>query len=101
MSRLQDLLGLVRGIQSVAQEGIKVQGAQLKVIWDNSSIRTGAQEVTKRVKKSANSSAENPTEVAKMVSETADKFATVVKGMQEYVVHTQSAFIVGGNKGQC
>lgn len=98
MSRAQDLLGVLRGIQSVAQEGLNTQRTSWKVIWNNSSVRTAINEVANK-NSAKRTEIKDVKQIVNIVADSADRLNAVVTGVREFaknapVLQTQSV-----NKG--
>lgn len=95
MSRAQDILGVLRGIQTVAQEGLKTQRAGWNVIWNNSSVRTAINQASNKtsVKRTE---IKDVNQIVSIVTDSADRINAVVTGVREFaknapVLQTQSA----------
>lgn len=84
MSRAQDLLGLLRGIQLVAQETLKTQKGELKVIWANSSVRTALEGVQVGVK---HAKTPNAGDMFKSVVDGAERVNAVFTGVKYYATN--------------
>lgn len=91
MSRVQDFLGLLRGIQLVAQESLKTQTSELKVIWSNSSVRIaveGAKKETETLLKNAKTKSAD--DVFKSVVEGAERVNTVLTGIKYFTTNSST-----------
>lgn len=88
MSRAQDLLGLLRGIQLVAQETLKTQKSELKVIWSNSSVRTALEGVQKKTEVGLkNTKTASAGDVFKSVVDGAERVNAVLTGVKYYATN--------------
>lgn len=77
MSRSGDFLGIIRGLQLVAEAAAKLQSSELTHIWKNSNYRVLIQDCI-------NQNRTNSNNVTNIVFETADRVATVCHGFKEY-----------------
>lgn len=108
MSRSQDILGLIRGIQLVANASVRTQEAYLKHLWSHSSVREA-------VEKSANQTSEcgkkiitNPGQelqnVGNILKETLERSSVVIEGIRQYTASGRSSHpmsdieVLNGNK---
>lgn len=84
--KLQDLAGVLRGVQNVLQAGAKLQENELKIIWLNSSIRSAARELNLRQKpwQGQQSSKSVAPDLASALTETSERISTVLVGLREY-----------------
>lgn len=95
MSRAQDIIGVLKGIQSVAQEGLKTQRASWNVIWNNSSVRTAINQATNKTQsRVTQTELKDVNNIVKVVSDSADRINAVVKGVAEF---TKNAPVNKGN----
>lgn len=86
MSRAQDLLGVLRGIQNVAQEGLKTQRTNWNVIWSNSSARTAInQPANKRSVK--RTEIKDVNQIVNIVADSVDRINAVVTGVRVFAKH--------------
>lgn len=97
MSRkTREIIGLIRGVQSVVEAGVKLQEVSLKTIWDNSSLKTITRDCPKNV------SAQNVKSVddlVKILNDSAERVNTVVYGIRE-LVNYKSASATKNAAGQ-
>ncbi|GLV37119.1 Coenzyme Q8 [Carabus blaptoides fortunei] len=87
MSRTQDILGVLRGFQSVVQAGIQLQESSLKILWSNSSIR----EVINTTRVTADSTVKTPVnsgDVFKLASDGVERVSTVMQGVKEFMQYS-------------
>lgn len=87
MSRTQDILGVLRGFQSVMQAGIQLQESSLKILWANSSIR----EVINNTRVTADSTIKTPVnsgDVFKLATDGVERVSTVMQGVKEFVQYS-------------
>lgn len=100
MSRAQDLLGVIKGIQKIAQEGAKVQSAALKVIWANSNVRSAIDNAAKNAQNSVKQSdIKNVNDVVKVVADTTDRLSAVAHGIKEFATNSPSSSSLSGKAG--
>ncbi|KAF5302370.1 hypothetical protein FQA39_LY10409 [Lamprigera yunnana] len=85
MSKSQDILAVVRGLQLVAEAGFKLQEQTLKEIWHNSSVKNIIENVTQAKPNSKNS---KPEDIFKVISDTSDRLYTIVDGINEFITHS-------------
>ncbi|XP_044749020.1 atypical kinase COQ8B, mitochondrial [Coccinella septempunctata] len=83
MSRIQDGLAIIRSLRMIAESGIELQKANLKIIWDNSSLKILAkdllkfeEELSKRKIKEEN--------IGKNVGEIVERASTVLQSLHIY-----------------
>ncbi|XP_022901536.1 atypical kinase COQ8B, mitochondrial isoform X2 [Onthophagus taurus] len=86
--RSKDLFGVLRGVQSVIEAGVKLQEEELKYIWKHSSIKNLIQDVSKNVNKASPKSSED---IVKNFNETIERFSTVAYGIREYINYTPTS----------
>lgn len=83
MARSQDILGIIRGIQTVVRAGIKEEENELRRIWSNSSVRKLLNEskdaVDKKVKTADLNSA------IKSTTESAERVSMIFSGANQFV----------------
>lgn len=88
MSRSQDILGLLRGIQLVAGASVKTQEAYLKHLWSHSSVRDAieksANETSELGKKVVANPAQELQNVGNLLKETLERSSVVVEGIRQY-----------------
>ncbi|KAJ3657777.1 hypothetical protein Zmor_009559 [Zophobas morio] len=78
MSRTSDILGIIRGLQLVAETGIKLQSTELSRVWANSNCRVLLQDCV------------NSNNASNIVFESADRVATVCHGVKEYAANASA-----------
>lgn len=88
MSKVQDLIGVVRGIQKVMGASVQVQEAYVKHIWANSSIKDIIEQNINQTSQCGKNIMSNPGEELKKISgaiqETLDRSSVVVEGLKHY-----------------
>ncbi|KAF5294249.1 hypothetical protein FQR65_LT10835 [Abscondita terminalis] len=88
MSKQQEILGVIRGLQAVAQAGLKLQEQTVNEIWRNSSIKTVLENAT-NIKSNSNFNInQSPEEIIKIISDTGDRLFTVADGVNKFVAHS-------------
>lgn len=91
MSRIQDFLGVLRGAQIVLQESVKVQSANLNVIWTNSSVKSAIEEIGKKSQTNLkNTQVKSANDFYKGVVETAERVNAVVTGIRHFASNASS-----------
>ncbi|KAK5643386.1 hypothetical protein RI129_007231 [Pyrocoelia pectoralis] len=106
MSRGKEILGVIRGLQAVAEAGIKLQQESLETFWHNSSLRNVAQNVFESKKNPISSNNKKPEDLVKIVTDTGDRLYTIVDGIGEFVsfkkapVHDNPSAVPEINKSQ-
>lgn len=92
MSRAQDFLGVLRGIQLVAQESVKTQRGELKVIWSNSSVRTAVEDAKKKTQTSLKSAqVKSATDVFKSAVDGTERVNAVLTGVKYFATNAAPA----------
>lgn len=88
MSRSQDILGIIRGIQLVAGASVKTQEAYLKHLWSHSSVREiiekNAQQTSEIGKKVVSNPSQELQNVGNILKETLERSSVVVEGIRQY-----------------
>lgn len=85
MSRAQDVIGVLRGLQCVTEAAIKLQEESFRHFWNNSSLRHTAAQVGNSLKTKQPGDIQSAASVlTKTVRETADRFSTVLAGVREF-----------------
>lgn len=85
MSRTQDVIGIIRGLQCVADAAVKLQEESFKQFWSNSSIRNATTQVGESLKAGRPKDLATLTkDLGKTVNETAERVSTVLTGIREY-----------------
>ncbi|XP_046981666.1 atypical kinase COQ8B, mitochondrial [Schistocerca americana] len=93
MSRVwsQDLLGVLRGLQSVIVATSRLQEAECKLIWENSSVKVLTEEAVNTLGRNldALSKADARNELSKVISETIERTSMVFEGVKGYAKYSQ------------
>lgn len=88
MSRSQDILGFIRGIQLVANASVKTQEAYLKHLWSHSSVREAVEKSAKETSECGKKVLTNPGQelqnVGNILKETLQRSSVVVEGIKQY-----------------
>lgn len=88
MSRSQDILGLIRGIQLVTGASLKTQEAYLKHLWSHSSVRDAIEKSASQTSECGKKVITNPSlelqKVGKILQETFARSSVVVEGIKQY-----------------
>lgn len=88
MSKAQDILGLIRGIQLVLGASVKTQEAYLKHLWSHSSVRDAIEKSTSQTSECGKKVITNPSQelqkVGKILQETFARSSVVVEGIRQY-----------------
>ncbi|PSN44058.1 hypothetical protein C0J52_15929 [Blattella germanica] len=82
----QDVIGILRGAQSVVNATVKLQEAQCKQIWENSSVKNIIQEAGNSVNSSFRQTSQDSiqNEFSKKVMETLQRTSMVFEGVKGY-----------------
>lgn len=83
MPRLQDLFGVLRGFQTVAQAGLQLQEQNLRIIWANSSAKLAIASTLGNIEKTVKSPVK-PNEIINTAAEGVDRISTVLQGIKDY-----------------
>lgn len=83
MPRLQDLFGVLRGFQTVAQAGVQLQEQNLRIIWANSSAKSAITSTLDNIEKTVKTPVK-PDEIIKTAVEGVDRISTVLQGIKDY-----------------
>jgi aarF domain-containing kinase len=98
MSRSQDILGLLRGIQLVAGASVKTQEAYLKHLWSHSSVRDLIEKNSPQNCESGKNVFSNPGQelqrMGKILQETISRSSVVVEGIRQYSASGKSSMNV-------
>lgn len=90
MSRMQDTIALVKGLQIVAKASSEMQQKYIKHIWANSSIRDVIQSNLNQAKQCTAKFSRNPSKeleaVVQSLRETVERSSMVVEGVKQYTV---------------
>ncbi|KAI4463118.1 abc1 family [Holotrichia oblita] len=81
--KTKELIGLIRGVQSVVEAGVKLQEESLKTIWDNSSVRALTKECYSKNASAGNSKSFNG--ISEFVTESTSRINTVLYGIRVFV----------------
>lgn len=89
MSRSQDIFGMLRGLQTVAEAVVKLQEEQLSTVWRNSSVNELLKQCPNQIKNvncSNGTKANNVnSNVFSTLADSTDRLSTVFTGIREYV----------------
>lgn len=95
MSRIQDAIALVRGLQIVAKASTETQQKYLQHIWSNSSIRELLQSSLDNAKHCSSKFSNNPSKelevIANSLRETIQRSSMVVEGVKQFTVTSMNA----------
>lgn len=90
MSRIQDAVGLLKGLQIVAKASTETQQKYLQHIWSNSSIRELLQSSLANVQQCSSKFSQNPSKeveaIANSLRETIQRSSMVVEGVKQFTV---------------
>jgi len=90
MSRSNDILGIIRGIQLVANASLKTQEAYLKHLWSYSSVREVLEKNAQQTSECGKKVMSNPTQelqnISKSLKETFERSSLVVEGIRQYTM---------------
>jgi hypothetical protein len=85
----QDILGLLRGIQLVANASVKTQEAYLKHLWSHSSVREAVEKNLKETAECSKKVANNPSQglenIGTSIKEAAERSSVVFQGLRQYM----------------
>lgn len=99
MSRTQDILGLIRGIQLVAGASVKTQEAYLKHLWSHSSVRDAIEKSAIQTSECGKKIMTNPglelQNVGSALKETFERSAVVVEGIRQYTAAGRTSHPIG------
>lgn len=100
MSRYsQDILGLIRGIQLVANASVKTQEAYLKHLWSHSSVRDAIEKSAAQTSECGKKTVTNPGQelqnVGNILKETFERSSVVVEGIRQYTASGRTTFPIG------
>lgn len=99
MSRSQDILGLIRGIQLVANASVKTQEAYLKHLWSHSSVREAIEKSANEASESGKKVIANPGQelqnVGNILKETLQRSSVVVEGIKQYTASGRTSHPIG------
>lgn len=95
MSRSQDIVAMLRGIQLVLGASKKTQEAYLKHLWSHSSVREivekGADQTSENCKRVISNPTQELQNVGNMLKETLERTSVVVEGVRQYATSNRSA----------
>lgn len=80
MSKLQDLVSVLKGVQNVMQAGIKLQEKEMRIIWQNSSIKSLTEDINNQIKLKDF----KRTDLSGAMTETSERLSAVLVGLKEY-----------------
>lgn len=99
MSRSQDILGLIRGIQLVANASLKTQEAYLKHLWSHSSVREVIEKNIEQTAECGKKVASNPGQelqnIGSAIKETFERSAVVAEGIRRYTASGRTTYPIG------
>ncbi|XP_025836046.1 atypical kinase COQ8A, mitochondrial [Agrilus planipennis] len=84
MSRSQDILGVIRGLQAVSKAGIKLQEDNLKLILKNSTVKNSVEELANAVKQGPQNVLQNVADLNKVAKEGTERVVTVIQSAKQY-----------------
>lgn len=94
MSRSQDVVALLRGIQLVLGATKQTQEAYLKHLWSHSSVRElvekGADQTSENCKRVISNPGQELQNVGNMLKETLERTSVVVEGVRQYATSSRS-----------
>lgn len=87
-----DIVGVLRGIQAVAVEVAKIQDSQCKQIWQNSSLKSFADEASTTVGTNMKKVVFDPgsVQVGQFFSETVQRSSMVAEGIKSFIRFSQA-----------
>lgn len=99
MSRSQDILGLIRGIQLVASASVKTQEAYLKHLWSHSSVRDAIEKSATQTSECGKKVVTNPGQelqnVGNILKETFERSSVVMEGIKQYTASGRTTYPIG------
>lgn len=99
MSRSQDILGLIRGIQLVASASVKTQEAYVKHLWSHSSVRDviekNAAQTSECSKRVITNPAQELQNIGNALKETFERSSVVIEGIRQYTASGRSSYPIG------
>lgn len=99
MSRSQDILGLLRGIQLVANASVKTQEAYLKHLWSHSSVRDAIEKSATQTSECGKKVITNPAQelknVGNILKESFERSSVVVEGIKQYTASGRTTHPIG------
>ncbi|KAJ8977778.1 hypothetical protein NQ317_001689 [Molorchus minor] len=84
MSRMQDIICILRSLQKVAEAGIKLQEENLKIIWKNSSLRPITEDIASNIRNPPKVNSKSIADIGDTVKEGVDRVLTVAHGLKAY-----------------
>lgn len=92
MSRLRDILGVIRGCQLVAEAGVKLQVSNIQETYKNSSLKPALNSCLQSKPVQSSASGENVNKnvnnIVNILSDGVDRLSTVSYGIKEYILLT-------------
>lgn len=90
MSRIQDSIALLKGLQIIAKASAETQQKYLQHIWANSSVREVVQAALDNAQQCGSKFSQNPSKevetIANTLRETIERSSMVVEGVKQYTV---------------
>ena len=95
----QDIFGIIKGIQLIANASLKTQEAYLKHIWSNSSVREAIDNNLKQTAECGKKVMSNPSEelqnINNILKESVSRSSVVVDGLRQYMSSGRSSLPIG------
>lgn len=82
MPRVQDLIGVMKGVQHVTQACLQLQEQTFRVIWANSTARSALNSTIDNI---TNQKAPKPEDFMKAASDTVERMTTIAQGIKDYI----------------
>lgn len=86
MSRVQDVLSILRSLQKITEACIKLQEENIRLIWRNSSIRPIAKDCATQAKNIPKTT--NAADLISSAKEGVDRVSAVLHGLKVYTDYT-------------
>lgn len=91
----QDIFGLLRGLQLIANASVKTQEAYLKHLWSNSSVREAITNNLKQTAECGKKVMNNPSQelqnLSGILKESAERSSVVVDGFRQYMSYGRNS----------
>lgn len=95
----QDIFGIIRGIQLVANASLKTQEAYVKSIWSHSSVRDAIDKNIKQTTECGKKVIENPSQefqnLNSFFKESFERSSVVLDGFRQYMSNRRSSMPIG------
>lgn len=91
MSRVQDAVGVIKGLQKVAEASLKLQEEAIKHLWQTSSFRPIISQISdqaKAVPQIVPNNFTNTTPQGSPIVDATERFTTVLSGVKEFAAIT-------------